>query len=70
MKSKKITQKNGVTAFTWFLFSVFLIVSFVCIKFIKEVEFQREMANYTPPVTVVRQPSKSPVQKITPKIIK
>lgn len=71
MKSKKtITKKDGVTAFTWFLFSVFLVVSFVCIKFIKEIESQHEVASYVPPTTVVKSPSKSPVQRVTPKTIK
>jgi hypothetical protein len=71
MKSKKNTpKKSGIRAFTWFLFSVFLVVSFFCIKYIKQVESQNNITVDSVPVTVVHKPSntvsKAPIQKVTP----
>lgn len=78
MKAKKTVAKktskrtpqaeSGVRAFTWFLFSVFLVVSFFCIKYIKETEAQRNAFVEPATVSVVRHPSKTPVT--TPKVIK
>lgn len=67
-QKRTVQAQNGVRAFTWFLFSVFLVVSFFCIKYIKETEAQRSAYVEPTTVSVVRHPSKTPVT--TPKVIK
>ena len=71
--SKSTKPQNGVTAFTWFLFSVFLVVSFLCINYIKQSENQAEVIDNTAPVVVnqpKRTPSETPVKKVSPQQVK
>jgi len=74
MKSKKSSPKSGVTAFTWFLFSVFVVISLFCIGYINKANSEAAAVVIPAPVEVVKQPSKTPskapVQKIAPKVIK